>query len=31
MTDRMMWAVGPEDGEGWKAINAQTEAGARAQ
>lgn len=31
MTDRMMWAVGTDDGEGWEAINAQTEAGARAQ
>ena len=25
MTDRTMWAVGPDDGEGWMAINARTE------
>ena len=31
MKPQTMWAVGPDDGAGWEAINAQTEAGARAQ
>ena len=31
MTNRMMWAVGPDDGVGWEAIDAETEAGTRVQ